>query len=97
MTGRKSLTGRAMLSVAVAALLGVLLLTAAGAPEENAQEENAQDADTPEHCPDDQTVKVTCRKEGTLVKKWVCHTQHGRGVNDNQDDAVRKACQPDRE
>lgn len=83
-----------LLSIASKTLLAVLLLTAADAQEAKSSESEVRKAEKITVCPNDPNVRLTCRSKGTLVKKFVCATQHRRGVSDNLADAIRIACLP---
>ena len=97
MTGWRIFNSGTLISIAFGAILGTFLLTSVDAQERDDQGPNtpgseAPTPELPEACPNDDEVQVSCRRMGTLVKKWVCETQNRRGVSDDLADAVRIAC-----
>lgn len=92
-------TGKNLVGIAGVSVLGVLLMSAGKAqetdvPDEGVPQSDAREPEDIQQCPGDQKVQLTCRLKGTLVKKFVCNTKYGRGVNDDLNEAVRIACQP---
>jgi hypothetical protein len=84
------------LSIASATMLAVLLFPAVNAQVPESPKSEVRQAEEIKSCPNDPNVQLTCLSKGTLVKKFVCTTQHGRGVSVNLAQAIRIACSPPR-